>query len=165
MVVQEGQERPLHEKGSNNYWKKSILAFVTIGLVLTVVGVPVYTLATTAASSAIPLDFSAGGTPVGTVSLNVGATGDLIDYELTHWGAKPSVALLADIITDAFSDVGLEAAFYFVLGGVGIEDAAGAILAAGLFSDSAIATALLAFLSSPVGWGVLIFIGSVIVGF
>ena len=46
-----------------------------------------------------------------------------------------------------------------------IEDAAGAILGAGVFSDSAIAKTLLAFLSSPVGWGVLIFIGSVIVGF
>ena len=120
MVVQEEQERPLHKNGSKNNLNKSILGFVTIGLALTVVGVPVYTLATTAASSAIPLDFSAESIPVGTVSLNVGTTGDLVDYGFTHWGAKPFVALLADIITDAFSDVGLEAVFYFVLGGVGI---------------------------------------------
>lgn len=156
---------PLHNKRSDNNWKKGLLSIAIIGLLLGVLGVPVYGLVTSAGSSVIPFNFANENTQIKAFSSNVGTTGDLIDYELTHWGAKPSVALLGDIISDAFSDVGLEAAFYFVLGGAGIEDAAGLILAAGILSDSAVATALLAFMSSPLGWGVMIFIGSVIVGF
>ena len=161
----EEQIAPLHNRRSDNNWKKGLLSIAIFGLLLGVLGVPVYGLVASAESSAIPFNFVNGNIQMKAFSSNVGTTGDLIDYELTHWGAKPSVALLGDIISDAFSDVGLEAAFYFVLGGAGIEDAAGAILAAGLLSDSAIATALLAFMSSPLGWGIMIFIGSVIVGF
>ena len=148
---------PLHNKRSDNNWKKGLLSIAIIGLLLGVLGVPVYGLVTSAGSSVIPFNFANENTQIKAFSSNVGTTGDLIDYELTHWGAKPSVALLGDIISDAFSDVGLEAAFYFVLGGAGIEDAAGLILAAGILSDSAVATALLAFMSSPLGWGVMIF--------
>ncbi len=87
----EEQRAPLHNKRSDNNWKKGLLSIAIFGLLLAVLGVQVYGLVTSAGSSAI--------------------------------------------------------------------------LAAGLLSDSAIATALLAFMSSPPGWGVMIFIGSVIVGF
>lgn len=94
--------------------------------------------------------------------VNNAPTGDLIWYVVTHWGATPGIPWFVNYIIEGFFDVGLEATAFFTGGLIGIQDAAGAIVAAGIFSDSAIATAMLTFLSSPVGWTVLITIGSFI---
>ncbi|MEM0135526.1 MAG: hypothetical protein QXU18_09960 [Thermoplasmatales archaeon] len=156
---------PLHNRRLDNNWPKRFLSIAIFGLLLGVLEVPVYRLVESAGSSPISFNFVIENTQMKAFS-SLGTTGDLIDYELNHWKVKRSVVLLGDIIFDAFSDVSLETAFYFALAGAGIEDAAGAILAAdGLLSDSDIVPSLLAFMSSPVGWGVMIFIGSAIVGF
>ena len=46
----------------------------------------------------------------------------------------------------------------------GIEDAAAAILATGAFADSVAATIMLGFMSTPLGWVVIIGIASFVVG-
>jgi len=66
-------------------------------------------------------------------------------------------------IIEGFLDVGLEAYGYFFGGLLGIEDAAGAIPASGKFDDSLVATIMLGFMSNPLGWAVIIGIGSFIV--
>ena len=66
-------------------------------------------------------------------------------------------------IIEGFRDVGLEAYAYFYAGLSGIEDAAGAILASGIFEDSLVATIMLGFMSNPLGWAVIIGMGSFIV--
>ena len=65
-------------------------------------------------------------------------------------------------IIEGFLDVGLEAYGYFFGGLLGIEDATSAIPASGKFDDSLVATIMLGFMSNPLGWAVIIGIGSFI---
>lgn len=164
LKAEESEAIKIHSKGSSNHWKRALIGVSFAFIVLAYAGVPVYDFAVSSESSVIPFDLTGQNIVVSPSPLANGVVGDLIDYELSHWGAKPSIAIMGDIIVDAFSDAGLEYVAYSFLGLAGIEDAAGAILATGIFSDSVIATILLTFSSNPIGWGALIFVASVIIG-
>ncbi len=87
--------------------------------------------------------------------------GDIVYYELTHFGAKPSIASLAKTLAKTLTEYGLGELF----DADAIADAAGAILASGILSDSAIATILLTLASAPVTWEILITVAGIIVGY
>ena len=75
-------------------------------------------------------------------------------------GTHPSVLGVTDWIIEDFLDVGLEAYGYFYGGLSGIEDAAGAIPASGIFEGSLVATIMLGLCRIHFGWVVIIGIGS-----
>ena len=142
---------PIRPKRSDNKWKKSVLSIGIVTLILTMVGVPVYGFVISTESGAIPMNHSNVGISGNILGLNNATTGDIIWYTISHWGVHPSVSSVVHYIIEGFLDVGLEASAYFVGGLSGIEDAACAILATGIFEDSLVTTIMLGFVSSPIG--------------
>jgi hypothetical protein len=164
ILIEEAITAPVHPKNIGNNWTKSVLSIGVVALILTMVGVPVYGFIISAESGAIPLNQSTVGVSVNVPGVNNAPYGDIIWYIISHWGAHPSVPSVVHWIIEGFLDVGLEASAYFVGGLAGIEDAAGAILATGIFEDSLVATIMLGFVSNPIGWAVIIGIASFVVG-
>ena len=150
----------LHENKKHNNYTKAIISIFAVAILLSTMGVPIYNGIYAMESNALPYDMGIVAA-TGNSATAVGHAGDIVEYELTHWGAKPSIASLASKIAGFFASVGLG----YLVTSSGIMDAAGAILASGVLADSAIATILLTIVSGPVGWSILIGIAVLIVSY
>ena len=161
-LAMEALVAPVHAKGSSNNWKKGVLSVATILLLLAMCGVPISTLVVLADNGAVPLNLFKAEMSTSTQPLNGGVSGDFIYYALTHWGGKPTLSDLYEWIIEFLIDSGFE---YLLLGvGVmaGIEQAAGAILALGVLTQTTILE-VFGFLAGPVGWTILAFLASYLI--
>ncbi len=161
LMEEQFRQVPTVKLKNGNIWKKSVLALGIVGLMLTVAGIPLYDGVFLAEGSVIPVNLGAlVQTPLATSeSSQSGTFGDIVWYELTHWGANPTVSTLASIIAGGFVREGLG---YITADWPAI---AGAILDVGVLGDGTIAAILAGLISNPVGWGILLTIAAGIVAF
>ena len=143
------QETGIFErKRRENNWKKGILAIAVVGILLVTAGVPIYNVIFAAEGNAIPLEFGSIGNIQVQSASGISGMGNLIDFELTHWGATPTEQALVDFLVSLFTSYGIYVGSD-VLAAIGY-----AILASG-WSEVAIIAILGLDLTNPVGLVIL----------
>lgn len=143
------QETGIFEKKRrDNNWKKGMLAIAVVGILLVTAGVPIYNVIFTAEGNAIPLEFGNIGNIQSQSTSGISEMGNLIDFELTHWGATPTEQDLVDFLVGLFTSYGIYVGSD-ILAAIGY-----AILASG-WSEVAIIAILGLDLTNPVGLVIL----------
>jgi len=139
-----------HEEHKNN-WKKSLISIFAIAVLLTSIGVPVYSGLISMENNAIPYEFGNLGKTIQSSSTDVITSGhiaELVDYELTHWGARPTETDIVNFLIGLFIGVGI------VVGSGTLATIGFAILWSS-WSNVAIIGILALDLSNPVGQALL----------
>lgn len=111
--------RKVVTKMGSNPWKKVLIAVMIVSLMLITLGVPLYSLLLSVESNALPGNLGSIGNVIETNTVNIANTGNIIGYELWHWGALPSANTLSEWVADGLASLGLGAlavyAFNFAL--------------------------------------------------
>ncbi len=87
------------DKHRNN-WLKAIISIFAIAMLLGMMGVPIYNGVLALEENAMPYQF---GNSLEATTATSGHMGDIVWYEMTHSGAKPSVAALTSDIDGALA--------------------------------------------------------------
>jgi len=128
-------------------------------VLLAAIGVPVYDGIMAMENNAIPYEFGNIGNELQISTANTGHIADLMWYELSHWGAKPSLNALADAIAGALTGEGIGFIGNYVM------EIAQTILALGIYSTDVIAGIILTIAGSSVTWEVLAVVGAIIAAY
>ncbi len=99
-----GDTGRIYSDKHRNNWIKAIISIFAIAMLLGMMGVPVYNGVVALEDNAIPYQL---GNSVEASTATGGHMGDLVYYELLHWGALPSSNSLANIIRGEFESAGL----------------------------------------------------------
>ena len=91
------------DKHRNN-WIKAIISIFAIAMLLGTMGVPIYNGVVALEDNAIPYQM---GTSLEASTATGGHMGDLIAFEILHWGHLPSISQLEGLIEHALLTLGL----------------------------------------------------------
>jgi hypothetical protein len=100
----------IYKDKHKNKWKKAIMSIFAVAILLGIMGVPIYNGILVLEDNAIPYDMGNIVEVSTATSLHMG---DIIYYELTHFGARPSVAALDSDIGGALGAAGLSVLAYY----------------------------------------------------
>ena len=98
------------DKHRNN-WLKAIISIFAIAMLLSIMGVPIYDGVLALEENAMPYQL---GNSLEATTATSGHMGDIVYYEMTHFGAKPSVAALISDIDGALAAFDLTALAFVV---------------------------------------------------
>ena len=93
------------DKHRNN-WLKAIISIFAIAMLLSIMGVPIYNGVLALEENAMPYQL---GNSLDATTATSGHMGDIVWYEMTHFGAKPSVAALTSDIDGTLAGFDLSA--------------------------------------------------------
>ncbi len=96
-------ERIYNNKHRNN-WIKAIISIFAIAMLLSIMGVPIYNGIVALEENAMPYQL---GNSLEAPTATGGYMGDIIAYELWHWGAMPSPTTVSGFIVDGLKSAGL----------------------------------------------------------
>jgi len=155
-----GDTGRIYSDRHTNNWIKAIISIFAIAMLLGMMGVPIYNGLVALEDNAIPYQF---GNSLEVSTATVGHMGDIVWYEMTHFGARPSAAALISDIDGALAGFGLSVLAYFV------PLIADAIAASGAISIGSIAdiilTTIAGFSLGPISLAAIGALASVIVGY
>ena len=103
----------LHENKKHNNYIKAIISVFAVAVLLSTMGVPIYNGIYAMESNALPYNMGIVAT-TGNSATASGHMGDIVYYELTHFGAKPSKAALISDIDGSLSAFDLGVLTYLV---------------------------------------------------
>ncbi len=87
-----------------NNWVKAIISIFAIAMLLGMMGVPIYNGVVALEDNAIPYQL---GSSLEASTATGGHMGDLIAFEIYHWGHLPSISQLEGLIEHALLSLGL----------------------------------------------------------
>ena len=108
----------LHENKKHNNYTKAIISIFAVAVLLSTMGVPIYNGIYAMESNALPYDMGIVAA-TGNSAIASGHMGNIIYYEVYHWGQFPTIAGLEHIIIGALTSIGaawLVAILYPVIG-------------------------------------------------
>ncbi len=139
----------------------AILVMSVVGILLATTGVPIYSVMFAMEANAIPFEIGNLG-HLGTQVVSPASTiGDIVGYELWHWGAYPPVNIIVSAIAGAITGLGVSfLGPWIVL--LAHNIAASGAVTIGSISDI-ILTTIGGISVGPVGWPVIGAIASAVV--
>ena len=87
-----------------NNWVKAIISIFAIAMLLGTMGVPIYNGVVALEDNAIPYQL---GSSLEASTATGAHMGDIIAYEIYHWGAIPTAEAIGQMIAGALIDLGL----------------------------------------------------------
>jgi hypothetical protein len=100
-----GDTGRIYSNKHTNNWLKAIISIFAIAMLLGMMGVPIYNGIYAMESNALPYDMEIT-TNTGNMVTSSGSVGDIIAYEIFHWGQLPTARALAEELTGLFIDLG-----------------------------------------------------------
>jgi hypothetical protein len=94
----------IYSSKHTNNWLKAIISIFAVSMLLGMMGVPIYNGVVALEDNAIPYQL---GNSLETSTATGGHMGDIIAYELWHWGKIPTAQAIGQMIAGALIDLGL----------------------------------------------------------
>jgi len=101
-----GDTGRIYSDRHTNNWIKAIISIFAIAMLLGMMGVPIYNGIYAMESNALPYDMEIT-TNTGHMVTSSGSVGDIIAYEIFHWGHLPSISQLESLIENALVAAGV----------------------------------------------------------
>jgi len=99
-----GDTGRIYSDRHTNNWIKAIISIFAIAMLLGMMGVPIYNGLVALEDNAIPYQF---GNSLEVSTTTVGHMGNLIVFEIYHWGHLPSIGQLESLIEHALVTAGV----------------------------------------------------------
>ena len=100
-----GDTGRIYSDKHRNNWVKAIISIFAIAVLLSTMGVPIYNGIYAMESNAVPYDMEIT-TTTSNIATSSGQAGDIIAFEIYHWGQLPTVRGLAEELTGVLLEVG-----------------------------------------------------------
>jgi hypothetical protein len=155
-----GDTGRIYSNRNRNNWIKAIISVFAIAMLLGMMGVPIYNAVVALEDNAIPYQL---GNSIEASTATGAHMGDILYYELTHFGVRPSAAALVSNIDGGLAGLDLTVLAYFV------PLIADAIAASGSISIGSIADIILTTIAGislgPISLAAIGTLASIIVGY
>ncbi len=106
LLMEQSQQTSIIKENRENNWKRAILAVSVIGILLAATGIPIYGMISALESNALPYEIGDFGQSAQT-QVSPSVMGNILWYELTHFGGTPTVSDVGNMLENAFGTMGL----------------------------------------------------------